>query len=96
MLKAWITHDPEGTPLTPEERAWILRLQRVLGSCPSSRLAAATTGGPSLTIYDIDREQANPVDSQKDIDFLPALARRNEILAVVHCTPTFTIASTAG
>jgi hypothetical protein len=49
-------------PLGKEEMAWLKKLQKVLNSCPSQRMAAYTTGDNILTLYDVaadDSEEAN-------------------------------------
>lgn len=79
--------------VTPDERRWLRRLARVLATCPSKRLAAATIGDGNLTFYDQDEERRNPI-TEKEGDFVPALQRRGAVLASVDAP--FAIASTAG
>jgi len=43
-------------PLTKAERAWLIELQELLNRCPSKRIGFITIGDPSVTIYDVQRE----------------------------------------
>lgn len=40
---------------TKEELAWVKRVQKALDSCPSTRIAFATTGDSDLTLFDNTR-----------------------------------------
>ena len=40
-------------PLTPQEKRWVKRLQKVLNECPTSRIGFYTTGDCCLFLYDI-------------------------------------------
>lgn len=79
-------------PLTAAEQRWVCALNRVLQACPSSRLAAATAGHRSLTIYDADVERENHFH-EDDGDFIPFLMKKGFALADVFST--FLIDSTA-
>ena len=81
------------SPLTPEERAWLRRVNKVLQECPSARLAAATMGDSFLVFYDKEAEsRASFSDSEGD--FIPFLKRRGLDLADVYTS--FRIDSTSG
>lgn len=44
--------------MTPEERKWIKKLQKVLDQCPSDRIGFYTVGDPHVTVYDRSKEGA--------------------------------------
>lgn len=48
------SYEDEITPLTKEELAWVKKLERVLLSCPSDRLALVTIGDACLDVIDYD------------------------------------------
>ena len=58
--------------LTKEEAAWLRKLQKCLDVCPSERLGFATTGDPSVMVFDRtkEREIYAIMDAGKG-DFMP-------------------------
>lgn len=42
--------------MTKEEAAWVKRLQKVLNTCPSTRIGGYTVGDADITLYDRSRE----------------------------------------
>lgn len=89
MSPVAFARNPTAPPLTPEERAWLRRVNKVLQECPSTRLAAATMGDSYLVFYDKDAE----VLSVNDGDLIPHLRQQGLVLADVHTS--FRIDSTA-
>lgn len=91
-----VAGDITAKPLTAAERRWLEDLNKVLQACPSKRLAAATSGGPDLSIYDSVCE-ADPgyreEFEESGRDAIPFLQEKGLHLAKVHAT--FNIDSTA-
>lgn len=50
--------------LTKEEKAWVKKLNKILADCPSDRLAFATTGDCSVTIF--NRPQYDAICDEQD------------------------------
>lgn len=84
-------------PLTKAEKAWLKQLQDVINKCPSTRLAAFTTGDDDITLYDSDfDDQINELMDRgaSDTDFCVAARDCDAILADI--TFPFPIHSTSG
>lgn len=64
----------EMSPITPEERKWIKKLQKVLNECPSTRLAAYTSGNHDVSFYDTSFEnEIAELQDNHNRDFGPAV-----------------------
>lgn len=76
--------------MTPDEKKWVKRLQKVLNECPSKRLGFYTIGDPEVTIY--DRDLAEHAELEDREDFCGLVARMDAELgrvtfpAQVHST----------
>lgn len=79
-------------PLNTAEKAWLIELDRLLQRCPSTRLAAATSGDAKLIIYDKDLERFDD-DAGRSEDFIPYCSRAGIILC--RLPMPFQVASTA-
>ena len=59
--------------LTKKELAWVDEMNEVLARCPSERLGFATTGDPTVYIFDRTKErQINELLDRGCWDFMPA------------------------
>lgn len=70
--------------LTAEEAAWLKKLQRVLGKCPSDRLGFFTIGDPYVSVY--DKEYQGQIDNLMDdgkTDFCTAVDKLDAGLATI-------------
>ncbi len=86
----------EVLPLTPEEKKWLKKLQKVLNECPSNRMESYTIGDDSLFIYDIsanDSEEAENL-ARDNNDWCNVIADTDTELATIRFP--FAILSTAG
>lgn len=79
-------------PLTAAEAEWLRRLNRLLQSCPSDRLACATVGDHWLAFFDAKAEGGRWI-GDNDGDFVAYCTRKGLALARVYST--FEIGSTA-
>lgn len=86
----------EVLPLTPEEKKWLKKLQKVLNECPSSRMESYTIGDNYIAIYDIsanDSEEAENL-ARDNNDWCHVIDATETELAVIKSP--FAILSTAG
>ena len=94
-LPVYYEDDTIARPLTAAERKWLEDLNRLLQSCPSQRLGAATTGDCNLRFFDKVLEQRPDILKivESATDFCPGARRAKILLATVYSD--FKIDSTA-
>lgn len=83
-------------PLNAAEKSWLKRLQKLIDECPSTRMAAFTTGDNDLTIYDLEFEDEinELLDTHECSDFCLAVREAEaELGSIVF---PFSIHSTSG
>ena len=61
-------------PLTEEERAWVVKLEKVLNEMPTSRMRSYTIGDSNLTFYDFEAY----TEWQKDLQQMRDTSRDHE------------------
>lgn len=82
--------------LTPAEKAWVKKLNKMLAECPSDRIGFATTGDCDVTLFDIARytEICEKMD-RGHYDFIPAAQNLGAAFDEVLTFPN-QVESTAG
>lgn len=84
------------SPLTPEEKKWLKKLQNVLNECPSNRMESYTIGDNDITIYDISANDSEEAENSavRNCDWCDVIAATGTELASI--TFPFAVLSTAG
>jgi hypothetical protein len=81
--------------LTPIERKWITKLQKVLDECPSDRMGFYTIGDSDISIYDRSvQSEIDAIIDTRDVDFGQAIEEVDAHLGSV-CFPSH-VHSTSG
>lgn len=81
--------------LTKKERAWLVKLEKVMNECPSKRLACYTIGDNTLHFYDNNVSSAwEKANIFKQLDAGPLHAEAGSALEVI--SGNFIIDSCAG
>ena len=66
---------PLQSVLTPDEKRWIKRLQKVLSECPSDRLEFNTTGDSAVQVLDASRMDEIDVFYDQGEEFCNAIVK---------------------
>ncbi|ECC3629195.1 hypothetical protein JJH17_002494 [Salmonella enterica subsp. enterica serovar Weltevreden] len=82
--------------LTPAEKAWVKKLNKLLAECPSDRIAFATTGDCDVSLFDVTLydDIFNEVESRGG-EFIPSAGRIGALFDEVLTFPN-QVESTTG